>query len=280
MNFSTTRRGFLAGAAGFTGAAFMAPSARAAVDNESAGFRLGVASYSLREFQRGLAIRMLRQVQTPYLSIKEFHLPISAPPSEWARGRQEFEKAGVKVLSGGVIYFTDDAEDARHKFEYAKAAGMAMIIGAPLRTGVPMIEKLVKEFGIKFAIHNHGPEDKSCPSPQTVLGAIRAADPRMGLCIDLGHTVRSGADVVASIVEAGNRLLDVHIKDMVELRDGAKFCDLGDGAMPVPAIFRQLKNMGYTGAVNLEHEIDADNPLPGMLKSFSYMRGVVAALAG
>jgi sugar phosphate isomerase/epimerase len=278
MNLRTTRRGFLGGAAGL-GCLSMVPSVRAA-DNDSAGFKLGVASYSLREFQRGLAIRMIRQLSTPYVSIKEFHLAIAAPPAEWARGRREFEKGGLKIVSGGVISFSDSAEDARNKFEYARAAGMPMIVGAPQRNAVAMVEKLVKEYNIKLAIHNHGPEDKNFPSPQSVLEAIRGADPRMGLCIDVGHTVRSGADVVASIAEAGSRLLDVHIKDMLELRDPARYCDVGDGAMPVPAIFRQLKKVGYTGSVNLEHEIDPDNPLPGMQKSFSYMRGVLAALAG
>lgn len=280
MNLGTTRRGFFAGAAQLAGAMSMAPNARAAIDNESAGFKLGVCSYSLREFQRGLAIRMTQALKTPYISIKEFHLSIPAPKSEWETGRQQFAKAGLKVVSGGVIYFTEDLEDARHKFEYAKAVGLPMIVGGPLSNGVPMIEKLVKEYNIKFAIHNHGPEDKNFPSPQSVLKAIQGTDPRIGLCIDLGHTARTGADLVASIAEAGNRLLELHIKDMVELRQGARDCDLGDGAMPVAAIFRQLKKMGYTGCVNLEHEIDGDNPLPGMQKAFSYMRGVLAGMAG
>ncbi len=281
MSLRSTRRGFLAGAAGLMGTV-AAPGARAAIDNESAGFKLGVCSYTVREFQRGLAIRMIRELKTPYVSIKEFHLWIAAGPQEWQRGRREFEKGGLKIMSGGTIAFnTDDLEDTRRRFEYAKACGMPMIVAAPPHSGLAVVEKFAKEYDIKIAVHNHGPEDKNFPTPQSVLEGIRGMDPHMGLCMDLGHSARAGADVVASIAEAGNRLMDVHIKDLVELgKPDARQCDVGEGAMPIPAIFRQLKKAGYTGCVNLEYEINGDNPMPGMQKAFSYMRGVLAGMAG
>jgi sugar phosphate isomerase/epimerase len=282
MSFRTTRRGFLAGAGAILGAAAASPAARAAVDNESAGFKLGVASYSLREFQRDLAIRMVRDLKTPYVSVKDVHLAVTGAPADWQRARREFEKGGLKIVSGGAIYFqTDDLEDTRRKFEYAKACGMPLIVAGPPRTGLAVMEKFAKEYDIKVAVHNHGPEDKNFPTPQSVLELVRDMDPRMGLCMDLGHSARAGADVVASIAQAGPRLLDIHIKDLLELGSpSARQCDVGDGAMPVPAIFRQLKKIGYTGCVNLEYEINGDNPIPGMERSFSYMRGVLAGIAG
>ena len=281
MSLPTTRRGFLAGATGLLGAGAAAPPAGAAIDNESAGFKLGVATYSWREFQRDLAIRMVGDLKTPYVSVKDVHLAVTAPPAEWQRGRREFEKAGLRIMSGGAIYFTTgDLEDTRRKFEYAKACGMGLIVAGPPRTGLAVMEKFAREYDIQIAVHNHGPEDKNFPTPQSVLELVRDMDPHMGLCIDLGHSARAGADVVASIAEAGSRLLDVHIKDLLELRNPARQCDVGDGAMPIAAIFRQLKKIGYKGSVNLEYEINADNPMPGMQKSFSYMRGVLAGLAG
>ena len=96
----------------------------------------------------------------------------------------------------------------------------------------------------------------------------------------MGHTTRAGGDPVASIRRAGARLFDVHIKDLKDVRDGATQVPVGDGAMPVVEIFRELKRQGYRRAVHLEYEIDADDPLPGMMKSFAYMRGVLAALRG
>lgn len=277
MSLDTTRRGFLAGVAGIAAAA---PGA-AAIDNESAGFKLGVATYSLRQFQRALAIKMIKQIQTPYVSIKEFHLLISAPRAEWEKGRREFEKAGLKIMSGGNVSFpTDDVEDIRHKFEYAKAAGIPMLVCAPTHSNLARIEKFVKEYNIAIAIHNHGPEDKHFPTPQSVLKAVKNMDPRCGLCLDLGHSARTGVDLVASLAEAGSRLLDVHIKDLRDLKEKGSQCDVGEGAMPVVAIFKQLQKMRYQGCVNLEYEINPDSPLEGMLKSFSYMRGVLAGLKG
>jgi len=281
MAFETSRRGFLAGAAGMMGVGLNAGAAGAAVDNEALGFKLGVASYSLREFQRGLAIRAIRELKTPYVSIKEFHLPIEAPREEWERGRRQFERAGLRIMSGGNVEFpSDDMGDIRHRFEYAKTAGMPMLVCAPRHSNLAAIEKCVKEYDIKIAIHNHGPEDKHFPTPQSVLEVVKNMDPRCGLCMDLGHSARTGVDLVASLAEAGSRLLDVHIKDLANLSQSRSQCDVGEGAMPIVAIFKQFQKMGYTGCVNLEYEINGDNPLPGMQKSFAYMRGVLAGLKG
>ena len=97
--------------------------------------------------------------------------------------------------------------------------------------------------------------------------------------MDVGHTARTGDDVVASIRKAGARLLDMHIKDLADLKDKDSQVPVGDGKMPIPAIFRELKGMNYAGGVMLEYEIDESNPLPGMLKSFAYMRGVLAGMS-
>jgi sugar phosphate isomerase/epimerase len=281
MPIRTTRRGFLGGAAGLVGLA--ASPAAGAVVNESApgGFKLGVATYSLREFQRGMAIRMIKELQTPYVSIKEFHLWRNAPAAELERGRREFEKAGLQITSGGNISFpSDDPEEIRRNFEYAKICGMPMMVCAPTHRNLPTLEKYVKEYNIRIAIHNHGPEDKHFPTPQSVLAAVKNLDPRCGLCLDVGHTARTGVDVVASTAEAGDRLFDLHIKDLRSLSEKGSQCAVGDGAMPVVALFKQLTKMGYRGCVNLEYEIHADNPLPGMHRSLSYMRGVLAGLRG
>ena len=114
----------------------------------------------------------------------------------------------------------------------------------------------------------------------SVLEVVKNLDPRCGLCIDVGHTARTGVDVVESIRAAGPRLLDMHIKDLSDLKAKGSQVPVGDGAMPIVAIFKELKKMNYQGGVMLEYEVEADNPLPGMQKSFSYMRGVLAGLRG
>ncbi len=274
MNTATTRRTFLGASAAL--AAISRTPASAAPAGE---LTLGVATYSLRKFSRAQAIEILKQLNVQHISVKEFHLRYVSTPEEIAAGRKDFAAAGMQILSGGNIDLKKP-EELRKMFEYAKACGMPMMVCAPSHATLPEVEKLVKEFNIKAAIHNHGPEDKHFPSPQSVLKAVKDMDPRVGLCVDVGHTTRTGVDVVASLREAGPRLLDVHIKDLRDLMKAGSQCPVGDGAMPVVAIFKQLKQMNYKGAVMLEYEIDADNPLPGMMKSFAYMRGVLAGLRG
>lgn len=278
MSFELNRRGFLA-AAGLAGLG--APAPAPAADEPAGTFKLGVASYSLREYSRGLAIHCIQQLRTPYVSVKEFHLPYRSSPQELEEGRKEFERAGLKIMSGGNISLQkDDPADIRRYFEYAKMCGMPMMVCAPTHHNLGMIEKLVQEYNIRIAIHNHGPEDKLYPTPQSVLKAVRDMDPRCGLCMDVGHSARAGANVVESIAEAGSRLLDMHIKDLRTFEPHAVQCDVGEGIMPIAGIFKQLHKMGYQGCVNLEYEINGDNPLPGMQNSFSYMRGVLVGLKG
>jgi sugar phosphate isomerase/epimerase len=271
------RRGF---GGTLLGAGFLASTKiSSAARDDSAGFKLGVASYSLRKFSRTQAIEMVKQLNTPYISIKEFHLLSSSTPEEIAQGRKEFADAGLIVLSGGVITFSkDDEAEIRHKFEYAKLAGFPMITCMPTAKNLPKVEKMVKEYDIRMALHNHGKSDKNFPTPQDALKAIDGMDPRCGLCIDVGHTAEAGADVVESIRLAGSRLFDVHIKDESDLSNESSQVPVGEGHMPIPAIFRELKKLNYRGGVMLEYEVDENNPLPGMAKSFAYMRGVVAGM--
>jgi sugar phosphate isomerase/epimerase len=273
-----TRRELIS-SAGLLAAA--ATPATPAPDATTAGFRLGVATYSLREFQRGLAIRMIRQLGVTDVSVKDFHLPYASTPAEITRAVGEFAKAGLTIVSGGNTDLkSSDPAELRKYFEYARACGMPMLIAAPLHENLGAVEKLAKEFDVQIAIHTHGPEDRNFPSPKVVLDAVKGMDPRMGLCMDVGHSMRAGADVVEEIVNAGPRLLDVHIKDLKDGHVKESQCDVGDGVMPVVAVFKQLRTVGYRGCVNLEYEINADNPLPGMLHSFGYMKGVLAGLAG
>ena len=240
---------------------------------------LGVASYSLRNFPRDKTIEMVKALGTPYVNLKSVHLPFELSPEQLAAARREIEAAGLVIVGGGVITFDEDTDPGVEKyFAYAKAAGMPLIAIHTEPKLLPRIERFAKQYDIKVAIHNHGPEDKHFPSPYDALKHIRNMDRRVGLCIDIGHTVRTGTDVVRAIADAGPRLLDMHAKDLRDLTAKASQCIVGQGAIPVAAIFEQLETIGYPGYVNLEYEIDADDPLPGMKQSFAYMRGALAGL--
>jgi sugar phosphate isomerase/epimerase len=256
------------------------PRLRSGTTADYSGLKLGVASYSLRNFSRQQAIEMTKALGTPFINLKSMHLPYESTPAEIAAAREEFESAGLQIVGGGMITFeTDTDEGVRKYFDYAKAAGMPVIVGTSKPAMLPRIEKFVKQYNIKLAIHNHGPEDQEFPSPYDVLKAVKGMDPRVGLCMDIGHTVRTGTDPVRAAADAGPRLLDMHAKDLRDLGVKESQCIVGEGKIPIPALFRQLERMKYSGYVNLEYEIDPDNPLPGMKQSFAYMRGVLAGLA-
>ena len=275
---SITRRELLA--SGAVAAVGLGWRPRSSLIAEAGSIRLGVASYSLRKLSRIDAIAAVRELDTPYVNIKSFHLPYEGSTEELAAGRREFENAGLQIVGGGTITLDkDDAEDIHSYFEYAKSCGMPLMVIAPTPKTLPRIERFVKTYDIAVAIHNHGPEDPYFPGPADALKVIGNMDPRVGLCIDAGHTARTGVDVVEAIADAGDRLLDMHMKDLADLSVKESQCIVGRGAMPVPGIFRQLYAMGYRGYVNLEYEIDAEAPLPGMKESFAYMRGVLAGLA-
>jgi sugar phosphate isomerase/epimerase len=241
--------------------------------------KLGVASYSLRAFKRPEAIQMINDIGAKYVSIKSFHLDYNLNPQEIAAAAAEFENAGLTIVGGGVITLDkDDDEDIKKYFEYAKKAKMPLMTIAPTRETLPRIEKFVKQYDIKVAVHNHGPEDKNFPAPSDAIKVIKNMDPRVGVCIDVGHTTRTGNDIIKEIADAGKRVLDFHIKDLKDLMDKDSQCNVGEGAMPVAEIFKQLIKMNYQGYVNLEYEINVENPLEGMKLSFAYMHGVLAGI--
>jgi sugar phosphate isomerase/epimerase len=251
----------------------------------NADIKLGIASYSFRNFSREQAIQMTKELGTPYLNVKDFHLKLDSTPEEIDAAKKEFADAGIILVGcGNVSFQKDDEADIRSKFEYAKRAGFPLIVCAPTAETLPKLEKYVKEYNIKIAVHNHGPEDKHFPTPQSVLKAVKDMDPRCGLCMDIGHTARTGADIVESIAEAGPRLLDMHTKDLADPmnKDIKKARDsqvaVGEGVLPMGRIFEQLVKINYKGCANLEYEIHAENPMPGMKISFAYMRGVLNGL--
>jgi sugar phosphate isomerase/epimerase len=282
MKNNLSRRDFVRtgaiGAAALGGASDV--FAMAGAGEGGAPFRLGVASYTLRNFNRAQVIGFLKQVRVSDLNTKDVkdHLPTDM--EQEAAAVAEYAAAGVKLHAAGTIYFLKDEDtDIRSKFEYCKRAGIGVIVaGDPEPETLPRIEKFVKEFDIRFALHNHGPEDKIWHSPLDVLKAMKGMDPRMGCCIDVGHTARAGTDVVQAIHEAGPRLWNMHMKDLANFTDKESQVAVGEGIMPVRKIFEALVAVKYKGFVDLEYEIHADDPMPGVIESFGYMRGVLAGM--
>jgi sugar phosphate isomerase/epimerase len=247
---------------------------------EASPIHLGLASYTFRNFSRAQLIGFMKQLNVFALNAKDVkdHLPMD--PQAEAAALADYAAAGIKLHAAGAIYFAkDEDEDIRSKFEYCKRAGIGVIVaGDPALAMLPRVEKYVKEYDIRIAIHNHGPEDKLWPSPLDVLRAVKGMDPRIGCCIDVGHAARAGTDVVQAIREAGPRLFNVHMKDLTNFQSKESQVAVGDGIMPVRRMFEALIAIKYNGFVDLEYEIHPDDPMPGVISSFAYMRGVLAGM--
>jgi sugar phosphate isomerase/epimerase len=282
---AVSRRDFVRSGAVIAGACIapgnvLALAAEHPTPDETSPIRLGLASYTFRSFSRAQMIAFMKQLNVFALNAKDVkdHLPMDT--QEEAAALADYTAAGIKLHAAGTIYFAKDEDaDIRSKFEYCKRAGIAvMVAGDPALQTLPRIEKFVKEYDIAIAIHNHGPEDKLWHSPLDVLRAVRGMDPRLGCCVDVGHTVRAGVDVVQAIHEAGPRLFNLHMKDLTNFESKESQVAVGDGIMPMRKMFEALIATKYKGFVDLEYEVHSDDPMPGVISSFAYMRGALAGM--
>jgi inosose dehydratase len=240
-------------------------------------FSLGMASYTLRAFPADQAIEMTKRLGLTRICFKDFHLKLDATPAVIAETVAKVKAAGLDLYAGGVIYMKSEAEVDR-AFEYAKAAGMRMIIGVPTYELLPYTSKKVQEYDIPVAIHNHGPDNPLFPTPQSAYERIAGMDRRMGLCMDAGHTQRSGIDPAESAEKYIDRLFDVHIKDTSASTAQGRTVEIGRGVIDIPKLLRTLKRLNFTGTLALEYEKDDKDPLPGSAESIGYLKGVIAAM--
>jgi len=242
-------------------------------------FQLGVASYTLRKFTTEQALDMTLRCGVNRITFKSMHLPLDSGETTIKNTLRLCERKGVTLYGAGVITMKTK-EDADQAFEYAKAAGLDMIIGVPRPPVLEYVEKLVKDYDIKVAIHNHGPGDDFYPSAESINDKIKNMDKRMGMCLDIGHTKRIDRDPIQDFKDYFDRIFDVHIKDVYPTEDHPEgtTCIMGRGKIDLVNFLKTVVDSGYNGTLALEYEADADAPLPGMMESFGFVKGVLATL--
>jgi sugar phosphate isomerase/epimerase len=259
-------------------ASFAAPAAEEA--DPWLGLKIGVATYTVRELPIEEAIKAVKRVGLKYVSIKNVknHIDLAHTTEERKQRAQMFRDAGLVPLSVGNVGMKNDEADIRRAFEYARDIGVPTMVCAPPKDAVPLLDKFVKEFDIKLAIHNHGPEDKQFPSPYDVMKAVENYDKRIGLCIDVGHTARAGVDPAESIIKCRERLYDVHMKDISAMGNRNTPIESGRGILNSRAILAALVKIKFQGLVGFEYEKDSKDPVPGLAESVGYVKGLLAGL--
>lgn len=244
--------------------------------------RLGVASYSTRMLSLDESIAILQALRLPHVGLFKTHCPWeTATPGECQAIGARLRAAGIALTGSGVIRLPNDEAVARRAFENVRAAGMETMVCKPELSALPLLERLAREFDQKLAIHNHGPEDKDFPTPREIWDAIRPYDARIGLCIDVGHAARGGADPVADIRRFASRLHDLHLKDSLAevgaLKDTP--CEIGAGRLDIRGMLAALLDINYSGVVALEYEKVSAHPVVGLAESAGYVRGLLASMA-
>jgi sugar phosphate isomerase/epimerase len=278
-----TRRAFLGASAGAAALALGRASRGSAISAPlpfmPAPFELGLASYTCREFDLDTALAMAGRVSLRRVCLKDMHLPLDLPEDAVRRAAARVRALGFVPYGCGVVYMASE-EEVDRAFAYARAAGMKVVVGAPEHGLLVRAEARVRETGIRLAIHNHGPGDARYPTPRSVLDRVVGLDPRVGICLDIGHCRRSGLDPAEEAAACGPRLLDVHLKDVTAPTEAGVAVEAGRGAVDIPRFLRTLSALGYRGTAAFEYEKDGRDPLPGLAESVGYVRGVLAVQSG
>lgn len=240
-------------------------------------FKLAIASYTFREFNLEDTLKMTLKLGLKRIAFKSFHLPLESSEAEINSIAQITRDAGVELYGCGVVYMANE-DEVHRAFNYAKTAGINIIIGVPDHHLLGLVNEKVQEYDIKVAIHNHGPGDQRYPTPESAYQKIKGLDSRIGLCMDIGHTQRSGIDPAQSIKIFRDRVLDVHIKDVSSATKEGSTVEIGRGVINIAEVLQTLININYSGMVAFEHEKDGKNPLPGVAESLGYVKGVLSVI--
>jgi len=236
-------------------------------------FNLGMAGYSFVHFKLDESLAMMKKVDVHYLCIKDFHLPYNSTDEQIAAFHAKLKSFGVTGYGVGPIYMKTKKE-IDNAFEYAKRVGVDLMVGIPNHEDLPYVSEKAKEYNIRYAIHNHGPQDKLYPNATVVYNLVKDLDPRVGLCLDIGHNTRDGQDLLADIKKYKARIFDMHLKNVTAAKNEGTTCELGRGVIDIPAFVKLLRKIKYTGALGLEYEKDMKDPLAGIAESIGYFRGV------
>ena len=251
------------------------PSMPVAVDKAVNTFTIGMAGFTFMNFTVEKTIEMMKRIGVTNLSLKDFHMPMNSNQEQINTVLEKFKTAGISVYTVGVVYMkTQDSVD--QAFEYAKMAGVKMIIGAPNYELLPYVEKKIKTYDFKMAIHNHGPDNPLYPNATDIWNHIKDLDARIGICIDIGHTTRDGQDPSVDLLKYKSRIYDIHVKDVDKATKEGKTIEMGRGVINIPKVVDTLRKIKYSGSCSLEFEKDMKDPLPGIAESIGYFKGVLA----
>jgi inosose dehydratase len=258
-----------------TSSLFANPAMVASAKKTKSTFSIGMAGYTFKEFTVEKTIEMMKRIEVTNLSLKDFHMPMNSSQEQINEVIGKFKSAGINVYTVGVVYMKT-RESVDQAFEYAGMAGVKLIVGAPDYELLPYVEEKIKSYNFRMAIHNHGPDNPLYPNATDIWNHIKDLDPRIGICIDIGHTTRDGQDPSDDIMKYQSRIYDMHVKDVDKATKEGTTVEMGRGIIDIPKVVDTLLKIKYSGSCSLEFEKDMKDPLPGIAESLGYFKGVIA----
>ena len=248
-----------------------------AADDPFGGFPIGVQSYSFRNFNAVEAFRHIHGMGVHYAELYSKHLPLDANDEQMAETKKLLADAGIKLSGHGVTGFTKDHAANKKVFDFAKRAGIKNLTADPAPDSFDSLEKLVAEYDVRIAIHNHGPGHRYDKLEQ-VQKAVKDRHPLIGVCVDMGHVIRTKEDPVKWIRELGPRVFATHLKDDVKQDGGSHNVVIGKGHLDVVGVFQALKDVKFPadGDLALEYESNPANPVDDMKACLAVAKEAIA----
>lgn len=234
-------------------------------------FHLGMAGYTFVNFDLDTTLDILQRLDIHYLCIKDFHLPLDCTDEQIHDFHGHCAARQVTGYAVGPIYMKSETEIDR-AFEYARRVGVRTIVGVPNYELLPYVDKKVKAYDFRYAIHLHGPDIQTYPDATDIWEHTHALDPRIGMCLDIGHDLRNGCDPVADLKKYHTRVFDMHIKDVTEASKAGRAIEIGRGKIDFPALIQMMREVNYTGMCSLEYEKDMKDPFLGIAESIGYFK--------
>ncbi|MBQ4198957.1 MAG: sugar phosphate isomerase/epimerase [Kiritimatiellae bacterium] len=258
-------------------------------------FKFGMAGFSCHLMTVDETLAFMKKLDMHYLCIKDFHLPMKSTQAEidaFKRKCADFDVTGYGV---GPIYMGSD-DECKRAFDYAKAIGVKTVVAVPFekkekkrmhsRARCEFLSGLCAKYDLRVAIHNHGPDIPDCyPTGESSFNMVKDLDPRMGLCLDIGHDYRAKANPADSVRRFHTRLFDMHVKNIL-LKPKYHAVPMPRGEMDLWEVVNALVDVGYAGCCSLEYEsFPRKGSKPGIkemdvAECVGYFKGLMKAAEG
>lgn len=275
-----TRREFTMGVGGA-----VAGLALSRLSAAGAELQIGVQSYTFRAFNLDKMIEIMRSLDLSSVELWDGHLdPAKSSEADYRAARGKLDAAGIKVSAYCVNFKPDASNELLDKsFKGAGLLGTSIMTTSTEKAIVPKLDEWCNKYGVTIGLHNHwlgdkwfkGNKQQNFEGPADWAEALKGRSKRIAINLDIGHFSAAGYDPVAYFKEQKDRIVSLHVKDRDKDAEHT-YRHFGKGAVPIAQTLRAARDAGFKYAVNIEYEMDEQDPIDGVRESYTYLKDVLA----